>query len=52
MTDTTPPGVGPATDAAYNFAGTATTRLLGVPRFNGVLHGPRSPDHGKPMPEN
>ena len=43
--------VGTATDAAYNYAGVATTRLLGAPRFNGVLPGPRSPDYGKPLPE-
>ena len=40
--------VGTATDAAYNYAGIAGTRLLGAPRFNGVLPGPRSPDYGKP----
>lgn len=44
--------VGVATDAAYNFAGGATSRLLGAPRFNGMLVGPRSRDYGKPPPEN
>ncbi|MFN3297743.1 DUF799 domain-containing protein [Caldimonas sp.] len=42
--------IGTATDAAYNYAGTAQARLLGVPRVNGVLPGPRSPLHGQPMP--
>lgn len=42
--------IGTATDAAYNFAGTAQARLLGVPRFNGVLPGPRSPLHGQALP--
>jgi hypothetical protein len=36
-----------ATDAAYNFAGVADSRLLGAPRYNGVLAGPRSPNYGK-----
>lgn len=39
--------VGTATDAAYNYAGIASDRLLGAPRANGVLPGPRSPDFGK-----
>jgi hypothetical protein len=39
--------VGTATDAAYNYAGIASGRLLGAPRYNGVLPGPRSPHYGK-----
>lgn len=39
--------VGTATDAAYNYAGIANQRMLGAPRYNGVLPGPRSPDYGK-----
>jgi len=35
------------TDAAYNFAGIADSRLLGAPHYNGVLAGPRSPAYGK-----
>ncbi len=35
-----------ATDAAYKYAGTAGSRLLGT-RPNGVLPGPRSPNYGK-----
>lgn len=34
-------------DAAYNYAGIAQARLLGAPRFNGVLPGPRSPAYGQ-----
>jgi len=30
-------------DAAYGFAGVADSRLLGAPRYNGVLPGPHSP---------
>lgn len=40
--------IGTATDAAFNFAGIANGRLLGAPRYNGVLPGPRSPLYGKP----
>ena len=40
--------VGTATDAAFNYAGIANSRLLGAPRYNGVLPGPRSPLYGKP----
>lgn len=40
--------VGTATDAAYNYAGIANSRLLAAPRFNGVLPGPRSPLFGQP----
>jgi hypothetical protein len=35
-----------ATDASYNYAGTASGRLL-FPRRNGVLFGPRSPNYQK-----
>lgn len=35
--------IGTASDAAYGFAGTASQRLLGAPRVNGMLPGPRSP---------
>jgi len=37
------------TDASYNYAGIANVRLLGAPRYNGVLPGPRSPFFGKPV---
>lgn len=40
--------IGTATDASFNFAGTAQARLLGAPRVNGVLPGPRSPLYGQP----
>ncbi|MBS0445449.1 MAG: DUF799 domain-containing protein [Proteobacteria bacterium] len=40
--------VATATDAAYNYAGIADYRLLGAPRYNGVLPGPRSPLYGQP----
>ncbi len=39
--------VGTATDAAFNYAGIANVRLLGAPRYNGVLPGPRSPLFGQ-----
>jgi hypothetical protein len=39
--------VGTATDASYNYAGLASQRLLGAPRLNGVLYGPRSPNYQK-----
>lgn len=39
--------VGTATDAAFNYAGIANARLLGAPRPNGVLPGPRSPLFGQ-----
>lgn len=42
--------IGTATDASFNFAGIADARLLGAPRYNGVMPGPRSPLFGKPMP--
>jgi hypothetical protein len=34
--------IGTATDAAFTFAATADQRMLGAPRYNGVLPGPRS----------
>ena len=42
--------VGTATDASYNYAGIANQRMLGAPRYNGVLPGPRSPLYGRPPP--
>jgi hypothetical protein len=42
--------VGTATDASYTYAGIANQRMLGAPRYNGVLPGPRSPNYGKPLP--
>jgi hypothetical protein len=42
--------VGATTDAAFGFAATANARLLGAPRYNGVLVGPRSPLYGQPPP--
>lgn len=36
-----------STDAAYNYAGIASQRLLGAPRPDGVLPGPRSPLYGQ-----
>jgi hypothetical protein len=42
--------VGTASDAAFNYAGIANARLLGAPRYNGILPGPRSPHFGKPIP--
>jgi len=39
--------VGTATDASYNYAGIANQRMLGAPRYNGVLPGPRSPNYGQ-----
>lgn len=40
--------VGTASDAAFNFAGLANQRMLGAPRYNGVLPGPRSVLYGQP----
>ena len=40
--------VGTASDAAFNFAAIANHRLLGAPRYNGVLPGPRSSLYGQP----
>lgn len=42
--------VGTATDAAFNYAAIAQARMLGAPRFNGVLPGPRSKLYGQPLP--
>jgi hypothetical protein len=42
--------VGTATDAAFNYAAIANARLLGAPRVNGVLPGPRSKIYGQPLP--
>jgi len=39
--------IGTTTDAAYNYAGIANQRMLGVPRYNGVLPGPRSALYGQ-----
>jgi hypothetical protein len=39
--------VGTVTDAAFNYAAVADARLLGAPRANGVLPGPRSPLYGQ-----
>ena len=37
-----------ATDVTFNYAAIANQRLLGAPRVNGVLPGPRSPLYGQP----
>ena len=42
--------VGTASDAAFNYAGIANQRMLGAPRYNGVLPGPRSPLYGQAPP--
>ncbi|MGB4060068.1 MAG: GNA1162 family protein [Burkholderiaceae bacterium] len=39
--------VSTTTDAAHNYAGVASDRLLAAPRYNGVLPGPRSQLFGK-----
>lgn len=39
--------VSTATDESYKYASIANARLLGAPRYNGVLPGPRSPLHGR-----
>lgn len=39
--------IGTVSDASFNYAGLASSRLLGAPRPNGVLHGPRSPNYLK-----
>lgn len=39
--------VNTATDASYDYAGIANTRLLGAQARNGVLYGPRSPNYQK-----
>ncbi|MCW7537480.1 DUF799 domain-containing protein [Aquabacterium sp. A7-Y] len=40
--------IGTVTDEAYKYAGIANQRMLGAPRYNGVLPGPRSPYYGQP----
>lgn len=40
--------VGSVTDASLTYAAIANQRLLGAPRVNGVLPGPRSPHFGQP----
>lgn len=40
--------VSTASDAAFNYAGVANQRMLGAPRYNGVLPGPRSALYGQP----
>jgi hypothetical protein len=40
-----------ATDAAYTYAGQANDRVFRLPRYNGILAGPRSPRYGQPLPE-
>jgi hypothetical protein len=37
-------------DVAVNYAAIANQRLLGAPRYNGLLAGPRSPQYGQPPP--
>lgn len=39
---------GTVSDASFRFAGIANQRMLGAPRYNGILAGPRSPNYGKP----
>jgi hypothetical protein len=39
--------IGTATDAGFTYAGITSARLLGAPRPNGVLYGPRSPNYQK-----
>jgi hypothetical protein len=39
--------VGTVADASYNYASITNTRLLGAPRKDGVLAGPRSPNYQK-----
>jgi len=41
---------GTVADASFDYAGVANARLLGAPRYNGVLPGPRSPLFGKTLP--
>ncbi len=36
-----------ATDASFTYAAIADTRMLGAPRYNGILPGPRSPYAGQ-----
>lgn len=42
--------VSTASDESYKYAAIANARLLGAPRYNGVLPGPRSPVAGQPVP--
>jgi hypothetical protein len=39
--------IGTVSDASYNYAAIANQRLLGAPRQNGLLPGPRSPAYGQ-----
>lgn len=39
--------IGTASDASFNFASVAGQRMLGAPRYNGVLPGPRSALRGQ-----
>jgi hypothetical protein len=39
--------IGTVTDASFNYAGITNQRLLGAPRKNGLLAGPRSPSYQK-----
>ncbi|WP_085317596.1 DUF799 domain-containing protein [Derxia lacustris] len=39
---------GTVSDASYNYAVITDQRLLGAPRVNGILAGPRSPLYGQP----
>jgi hypothetical protein len=39
--------VGSASDASFNYAAIADMRMLGAPRYNGMLPGPRSPLYGQ-----
>lgn len=41
---------GTVTDESFNYAGIANMRMLGAPRYNGVLPGPRSPAYGQAPP--
>lgn len=42
--------VNSVSDAGFKYAGLAQDNLLAVPKFHGVLPGPRSPYYGQPMP--
>ncbi len=42
--------VSTSADTAFVFASIANDRLLGAPRYNGLLPGPRSPQYGQPPP--
>jgi hypothetical protein len=41
--------VSTTSDAAYKYAGAAANNLM-LPRYNGILPGPRSPNYGRPPP--